>query len=251
MADHHVRIILEAVNKGSAGLRNFFRDSDREVKKFRKSLGDAGKDLEIIFTPSGARGRTLSGQFASLQGDLNKTAAALRKVRQEAREGIIGTHFLSGLRAGLNEERRIREEINRRMNLSEEDRRKKLEDLDRETHQRKLKRINDLEAAEVGEIRRVIAAEDDRAAGVIDNFRSERRILQNQIRLNENLLSEKKLLTREERKAAVANLQNLRDEKNAITQLISARIVERDSFIDAERSKIATLHSVVRDEENL
>src|SRR5574342_945161 len=130
MADHHIRIILEAVNKGSTGLRDFFRDSDREVKKFRKSLGDAGKDLELIFTPSGVRGRTLGGQFASLRGDIDKTAASLRKLKKESRDAFIGSRLISGIRAGIGEEARIRDAVNRRMNLDEVTRRKKLEQLD-------------------------------------------------------------------------------------------------------------------------
>ncbi len=32
--DHHVRIILEAVSRGSNNLREFFKGSDNEITKF-------------------------------------------------------------------------------------------------------------------------------------------------------------------------------------------------------------------------
>ncbi len=252
--DHHVRIILEAVSRGSNNLREFFKGSDNEITKFRKSLNAAKKDIETF---PGFGGTTVArgegGRFVALSKDIDRSTNSLRKFREEAKrtfkESAVGRGF-SGLLSGLDEERRIREEVNNRLNLSEQEKQRRLDAIDKETNSRKLKRINDLEKAEVGTIRRVIAAEEGRAASVIRDLRSEGRIIQNQINLHERLLSEKQLLNKEERKAAADSLRFLREERDGIDAQIRARQVERDIFVDSEKRKIAALHQRIREEEN-
>lgn len=254
MAEHNVRIVLEAISKGSGNLRNFFRDSDSEIRKFRSSVRAAQKEVETFAGFGGTTtGRGPGGRFVSLKKDVDESTNSLRRFREEFRrtftQGPTG-RVLGGIRAGLSEEARIREEVNRRLNLSEEARQRKIDKLDEETHNRKLKRINDLEEAEVGSIRRLIAAEEGRALSDTRVERSRGRVVQHQINLIERLQAEKKLLSKEERRAATDNLKDLFEERDAIDAVIRARNTERDAIVDNEKRKIAALHARIREEEN-
>jgi len=236
--DHHVRIILESIIRGSGNLRRFFKDTEKDVERFRKSFRQTSAEIDKIFTSSGVRGRDpRTKQFTSLKKDAEEATNSVRL-------------FLTNLRKGLNEEKRIREEANRRFNLSDEERRKKIDKIDKEIASSKLKRINNLEKTEVGTIRQLISAERGRAESNIRALESEGRIIQNQINLREKLLSEKQLLNKEERKTAADSLRELREEREGIEQIIRARRVERDSYVDSEKRKIAALHARIREEEN-
>jgi len=250
MADHHVRVILEAITKGGNNIGNFFKSNDKDIQSFRRTLRDAKKEIETFPGFGGtSTGRGEGGRFVSVEKDANRAVVALRKFRDEVKKSSAG-QALGGFKSGLQEEARVREEVNKRLNISEEERIKKLDDINKKSIQRKLERINALEQTEVGEIRKVIAAEEGRAASEIRDLRSEGRILQNQIQLREKILSDKQLLSQDERKAAAAGLKDLREERDVIDGNIRAREIERDSFVDSEKRKIGAIHSRVTAEEN-
>src|SRR3990167_1704413 len=120
--DHHVRIILEAIDKGSNNLRRFFQATDKDVKEFRKTLRDVNKEVDLVFTSSGIRGRGARGQFLPI-GDIEKAILRLRELRQEAeRVSRAGNfrQFFSGLAQGREEANAIRRAFAERVELSKE-----------------------------------------------------------------------------------------------------------------------------------
>lgn len=125
MADHRVRVILEAVNKGGANVRKFFAENDKEVQKFRKSLREANDELNIFFSSSGPRIRSSGGQFISTKDldDVSKAILKMRELREEMRR-TSGQSAVGGLVKGFSEGRgelaAVRKAVKERIELSKE-----------------------------------------------------------------------------------------------------------------------------------
>jgi hypothetical protein len=128
MADHNIRIIAEAVVKGGKDLQRFFNDNEKDIKSFRNSVRDLNKEIEVVFTGGGARGRGAGGKFFAI--DLNEAETALvkfRQIRQELKrisddnrsKSSLGQLF-SGFSAGAKENDEIRKTFNDRIKLSKE-----------------------------------------------------------------------------------------------------------------------------------
>jgi len=115
MADRNevIRIILEARDNLSSVFRRALGDADKEVKKFQGSLKDLEKDVDLVFTRSGFRGRDpLTGRFVALSRGLKKTIEDTRGAREDYREILddvrrAGDEFVAALeRKSVELERR-------------------------------------------------------------------------------------------------------------------------------------------------
>jgi len=124
VADHRVRIILEAVDRGSSSLRNFFANSEKDIKNFQRTAQSTKKDLDAIFTSSGVRGRDPSGRFTSIKKEADDASKSLRSFRRDFRAAVAGTsvgQLVGGISTGLGTEREILKEFDRRKALTKKD----------------------------------------------------------------------------------------------------------------------------------
>lgn len=123
MADHHVRVILEAVDKGSKQVRSFFGTANQELDKYRRKLtGVKEAESEIFLFGGGKATRGAGGRFEKEQKNIEKATDSLRRFRKELRDtfGQQGTGLIGGLSSGLGEERAIRKQFEERKKLSKQ-----------------------------------------------------------------------------------------------------------------------------------
>ena len=204
----------------------------------------------------------------------------MRRFRDELREAFTGGgvgRAIGGFRTGLGEEKEIREEVNRRLKLTEQERRKRLEEVDKATAEAKHERIRISSEDEEGEIKLikdVILARKQQTAAAIRDDRLEGQIIINRInritkeleaeaaldeqRISDRLdISEKKkqeLIAqtgRISRRTIAERVRDLKKDRDAIFDNIAAEEDSRDRFVDAERAKIVLIRTRIRDEENV
>lgn len=233
MADHRVRVIFEALDRGSANARKFFQSIDKDVSKLRGSMKEMQKQQEEIFLPFAAR-KSL-GYFDKERSSIERATTALIKFKQELRGSVIGS-AAGGLAAGLREERLIREEADRIRNITKEQREEALADFKEETAARK--NIRDAEfVADMKQNRDRQTAERIASAAFIRDERLKANAIQDRINIQRKLLSE--LGLNEQQISQDKVIKELRQQRDEIEAVIQRRIDQRKATIDAIDDEIA------------
>lgn len=124
MADHHVRVILEAVDKGSKQVRSFFGTANQELDKYRRKLTGVKEAEQEIFLFGGGKGtRGKGGRFEVERNNIEKATIALQKFKKELQDTVGSTRAgaaSGGFLAGLGEEREVRRIFDERKKLSKQ-----------------------------------------------------------------------------------------------------------------------------------
>lgn len=242
MADHHVRVILEAVDKGSGNFRKFFQSVDKDVQKFRKDLADANKEVDLLFTSSGVRARGASGKFIPV-GDIEKAIIKVRELRAEMQKASkqtgLGT-FFRGISAGREEATAIRKAFQERVELSKEAAKEERKELDKERARGRLSLLND-HRAEIQMIEdKVVLAHKVEKAGEIQRLRDIRRYHTDRLEVLRAAYKREGL--------AIEDLYNHESalERDRLQAQILSIERERDAFIAAARDRLRTGQAIER-----
>ncbi len=242
MADHHVRVILEAVDKGSGNFRKFFQSVDKDVKQFRKDLADANKEADLLFTAGGVRGRGASGKFLPI-GDVEKAILKLKELREEAQRVSRSSNFskfFSGLAQGREEATAIRRAFQERIELSKDAAKQERVELDKERAKARLSLLND-HRQEVQMIEdRVVLAQKVEKAGEIQRLRDIRRFHTDKLEVLRAAYKREGL--------AIEDLYNHESalERDRLQAQILSIERERDAFIAAARDRLRTGQALER-----
>lgn len=247
MADHRVRVILEAVDRGSNNLRKFFKDGEKDVQKFRKELRDANEELEVFFTQAGGA-RARRGSSGPFDIDLEGTELAIVKLRQlraeyqkAFRESNTGKAFQS-FRAGANEFNAIREAFNDRINLSKEAAQKETEAFD---EARRIERAK-LDAQHFA-ARQELEKNEVEQTKIIKNEEI-RRLRDEDAYWNDRIVAMRKAMAQEGFVLQENDIKRERDESNKIRRRIQALQTQRDSEIRLLRERIRSTQQIQRQE---
>lgn len=240
MADYHVRVILEAINRGGNNVSRFFDNAEKDLNKYRTSLRGVKKEIETFPGFGGTTtGRGPGGRFIALQKDADDAVGALRRFRNEFRQTLRDSaagQALGGFKSGLGEEKAIREEVDRRLKLSKEARAKEEADFLATRALEKNERDKQFNES-IQHYRQEQTAERIAAASFIRNERLKSNAIQDRINIQREALS--KAGFNEEDIAEHESIRVLRDKRDNIEAVIQSRIDERKTAIKSIDDQIA------------
>lgn len=243
IADHHVRVILEAVDKGSGNFKKFFQSVDKDVKQFRKDLASANKEVDLIFTTSGLRGRGSKG-FLPVS-EVERMIVKVRELRSEVKKSFeeSGTgRFFGAVAAGADEANTIRKAFQQQAQLSKDEVKQRRADLDKQRaserrflqsrHQDEIQLIED----------QVVLKEKVEKAGEIQRLRDLRRYHVDRLDVLRAAYRREGL--------AIEGLENSEDARQRDRLQAQILLIEnqRDAFIKAAKDRLRLGQQLERQE---
>lgn len=236
MADHRVRIIFEALDRGSANAKRFFQSIDKDVDKLRGSLRGLKKEENEIFLFGGGRAtRGAEGRFEKERSSIERATTALIKFKKELSQSAIGS-AAGGFASGLKEERLIKEEADRLRNVTKEQRQQALADFKEQVAAEK--NIRDARFfEETKELRDKKTQERIAAASFIRDERLKGQAVQDRINIRRKELSD--LGVPQDKIFQDKTIRNLRKERDEIEAVIQRRIDKRKDAIKVIDDEIA------------
>lgn len=239
--DFIVRVILEGKDALSRPLNAAIGGATKDINKLRGSLKDLKKDADQTFAGFGGTtvGRGPGGRFVALQKDIDGATSSLQRFREEARktlaQGNIG-QALGGFREGLGREVEIRKEIDRRINLSKEEKDQELAIFNEKVATEKNLRDEQFRK-DTQHFRNRQTQERIAAAAAIRDQRLISNAIQDRINLNRKALSE--MGFNEEQIAENKTIKVLREKRDAIEAIIQRRIDARNQALKSIDDEIA------------